>query len=422
MRKVMWSGVVACLLMGARCEPERAEPEHERPPCSSSGQGCPSDEDAGAAVDDSAADDRAADADAGTPAEHREPTPEPKPEPQPEPMPPTSDGPVSCPGLHAGRVPAGLELITSSNNSGLFAALASDAQHVYGLRGGDSGEEIYRIDAGASELHVVTQHLDAVQVLVVDGGEIFFNSASSGRDVFVSKVPINGGDVLNIAHENYANVLALIVDGDRVFWLGNGGSSEPGEIVLFQSDRAPGDTVVLARVSGGFSDSLVRIGDALYFTVTQNVTPVRAQIYRVALGGANEAMPLGEPDGIAALATDGETLFAGLVGVRDRLNNLTGTRGVARVDLEDGSLEPLFPDLQASAGMLSVDDASVVWGSTYDAGEGQLWIGAKNSVGKPFKIASGWPASVGLTRNASGVYWSVRCDSSDYVLRATPPK
>jgi hypothetical protein len=215
-------------------------------------------------------------------------------------------------------------------------------------------------------------------------------------------------------------VNALIVDSDRVFWLANVGYSDPGVTVLFSSAREPGETVALARMPGeGVHNTLLRLGDALYFAISSTTTGT-AQLYRFALDaeGENDAEALGAPQSIAALASDGNQLFAGLVGVRDRLGNRTGVRGVARVNLEDGAFVPLFPELETPAGMLAVDASSVYWVTPASQLNSQLWGGNKDGSDEPRLIARGWRHTTGLTQNAAGIYWAVRCDPTDHVIRA----
>lgn len=448
MRRVMPLGVIACLLMGARCDGLQPEEDPDAEVCGGArshaqcAQGVPD-----AAVPRAGDDD---DADAGS-AEvvdadpPRIPVPDSRPQQPSWPVPPkppvdvelppllplpataalppvapptANDGQLDCAAIKAEQVPQGIDRFASFAG---VTVLSTDATRVHGVRFGESWEELWSLADPTMEAVVATTHLDAVQVVVPDGDEIFFNSASSGSDVVVSKVNTKTGEVLHIAREDYANVNALTVVGDRVFWLANVSRAAPGSTALFQTEREPGETLMLARIDGdgGVHNSLVHLGNALYFAV---YAPdwTTSQLYRLSFDEDSKGVErVGEPAGIAGLATDGVDLYAALIPTRDRLGNAIGPRGVARVDLEDGSFELLFPDLQQAAGMLAVDGTSIHWMTPPQERKAQLWTAKKDGSEPPRSIAQGWEhGSVSLVQNAAGLFWTVTCGDTQHVMRA----
>lgn len=319
---------------------------------------------------------------------------------------------IDCLGIKAGRFPKGVTRLESFEGTSRLAA----SEHVlFGTRSGATLQEIWARTTPLGTAHVVAYQDGEPQVIVPDGDQLFFDSPGAG--VSVSRAPIAGGTPLTLARAAITP-LALLVDGDRVFWLGNTPNGGSGLASLFSTDREPGNTRTLATLTGpALAGALVHIGDFLYFAIYTTAEQVAAQLQRFDLQ-SEQISPLGQPDAIAALATDGESLFAGLIGMPDALGNPTGGLGLARVALADGSLEPLFPQRSAPVRMLAVDATTLYWSSDAAGPNGQLWRGDKTGAGDATLVAAGWQGSSGLVQNADGIFWTVPCGTTQHVLRA----
>ena len=353
----------------------------------------------------------ATDVDAGSPSEPSEP-------PDAGALEPLEDaGPAppvllaDCDSLRTQNLPAGIEQVFATDG---VALLVADEEAVYGI---GSGNRLWRVPVDATSAEDLAQLDLGVQELLVDGGELFFGSVASLSPAVVGKVTIADGSILNLARvSEVQNIVSLFATGDAILWLGNDTGKNAGP---WRSDRDPGTTVMLASATGeSVPHSLQVVGDFIYFAVESGVVPLAEQLFRTPLDGNGPTEPLGEPVlGLRRLLTDGTALFAALTGGQDRLANLAGERGVARVGLEDGAFDLLYPVEQLSSGVLAMDATYLYWTAGPVGGNVALWRGRLDGRGPAVKLVEGWQYTGDLAVNGSFIYWSAFCEAGGHVLR-----
>jgi hypothetical protein len=361
----------------------------------------------------------ATDADARSPSDPREDAATALPdsgalEPLPDAGPPSPALLADCDGLRTQSLPAGIEQVFASEFGGEL--LAADEDALYGGTGG----RLWRVPVGATSAEDLAELGDAggVQVLLVDGGELFFGTAagSIANTPGVGKVTLADGSRVNLAREPTINAItSIFVAGDVVYWLGE---DEMDDSSVWRSDREPGTSVMLASAAGmNVSGSLQVVGDWLYFAAFSGPGLLMQQLFRAPLDGSGSTQAVGEPvQGLTALLTDGTTLFAALAGGQDALGNPEGERGLARVGLQDGAFELIHPTEQL--GSVAMDATYLYWsehpvGSNIDA----LWRGRLDGRGQAIKLAEGWQGTFDLAVSSSFIYWSAFCADGGHVLR-----
>jgi hypothetical protein len=231
------------------------------------------------------------------------------------------------------------------------------------------------------------------------------------------------GDVLNLAVEQFVNIDGLIVDGDFVYWTGNNGAGgDDGRVSVLRSDREPGTTTPLVTDVVGWPvpASLQVIGEWLYFGMQefQGAAMLHGQLYRMPKDGSAAPEPFGDPQMmLSALVRDGEELFAARAEGQDELGNPLGNDVVARVNLSDGALEPLFSVERMQPAMLSIDATHVYWVTAGSGGSAQIWRGRKDGSGMPVEVVYAASMVYQLVADATGLYWTIFCDDTYHLLR-----
>jgi hypothetical protein len=336
---------------------------------------------------------------------------------EPEPLQDAGPAPpallVDCEKLRTQSLPAGIEQVFSSEFGGEL--LAADEDAVYA---GTAGR-IWRVpvDVTSAEDLVQLGGAGAVQTLLADGGELFFGTgATSLADLPVmGKVTLADGSRVNLAREpTISNITSIFVARDLVYWLGEDHMNDSS---VWRSDREPGTSVMLASAVGSnVSGSLQVVGDWLYFAVSPDPGGIQ-QLFRAPLDGSGSTQPVGEPvQGLNGLLTDGKTLFATLVGGQDALGNPSGERGVARVGLQDGAFELMYPTEQM--GDLAMDATYLYWTERLVGGNvDSLWRGRLDGRGRAVKLVEGWQGTFDLAVSSSFIYWSAFCEDGGHVLR-----
>ncbi len=336
----------------------------------------------------------------------------------------TAAGPkLDCAGLMAGAVPAGLELLDTFDGLG---SLTADDTSVYGTRipGPASSATIWRFSEPTGPTQALgTQGGTGVgaQVLTPAVGELFF-ATSDGTGVVVAEVTLADGTSLNLGlAATFPNVSSIAVDASQVYWMADDGGGSAGTAHLMRSDRTPGATAMLASLPGQpVPGSLQLLGNTLYFAMYEmpSASALQMQLYRMAKGSSTPTA-FGPPSGISILVSDGTNLYATLIAMRDQLGNPKGPTGVARVNLQDGTMKLLFTQPKPSFGGLAVDATDLYWVSGADGADTQVWRGHKDASGQPMNLARGFAGINGLTQTKKAVYWGIPCGTTatTYLVR-----
>jgi hypothetical protein len=321
---------------------------------------------------------------------------------------------VDCDVIAGDALPGGLESIGTFRFEG--SLVAADGV-VYGTRTYDDFDgRVWRFREPSGPIEVFADSLEGVRALVPIGAELFFTSHETGA---IGKIALGDGAVVNLAVEHsLVNLSSIVVDGDAVYWQGDMGSLT-GTASIMRSDREPGTTVVLATVPGMPTARLQVIGDMVYFSAyVMDGEALHSQMFRVPKDGSHTAQPFGLADGVSGLYSDGVELFATVGKVTDKLGNKSGMSGIARVDLQSGTLDMLYTSAQPVFRPVLFDGDDLYWGAeASNQKNAGVWRGSKDGTSEAVNIAHGWSYIGELAVSETSVYWVVGCGTTDNLVR-----
>jgi hypothetical protein len=334
---------------------------------------------------------------------------------------------LECAGLPSEKWPPGAELVYSFVNA---VDLIVDGTTVYGTESSFPNARVWRFSEPAGSVQTLMDLTpEPPGFMAVAGGELVYTDGPGSDDV-ISKVALSGGDAVPLVSMAMGvqtqalpvQAAALVADGSSIYWLAYGGEVPSNTSAVMRTDHESGETVMVASASGtqpAWKGLLIH-RDAIYFGVLLNqVTGAdQTQWYRVPKDGSDVARPFGALGGISFMVSDGTDMFAALVTTVDEIGNTKDKGGIARMNLEDGTYEMLFPDPEAMFGLIAVDADNVYWASgAHDETDMNLWRGAKDGSGAPASLAHGWTGMGELALTPTAAYWTIGCDAATHLLR-----
>jgi hypothetical protein len=303
----------------------------------------------------------------------------------------------------------GFEILATSTFVPNFV-IAPDGT-IYSRFEGETGlTGIVRVN-GSDEPEPFAPSIYNVVSLVMDRDALFVVINDNGDETRIAHVDRDTEEVTYLAREPAMNPRGIVFDSESIYWSAQI-SQDPYVTRVFKSPREPGETQMLAELEGD-AHSLVRIGDVLYTFVGTDEEDARLQ--RIPTDGSPLEVLDDGPTELAAMFSDGTSLFVVTGGGLDDLGNNTNDARIHQLNLETLALEDFYPAGRGSLFELILSDDFMYWvmdeNRETEGGHAAqtVWRANKDGSGQAERLAdvTGWAQPIAA--HGDDLYWMGAC-------------
>lgn len=313
---------------------------------------------------------------------------------------------LDCDGLGSDALPA---TVQNLGGEGGFGGVVSSGAAIAWI----DGAGLHYRASPTAQIESFARDVDEV---VHDDTAIFYTFEPQFDPPTVDKVTLPDHDIVNVASESVANIGALALGDDAVYWSSDQGLGDADTVTIWRSDREPDTTVALGSAIGISPHVLIVHGEWLYFPI--GLSEDETQLYRLRRDGSEPAEAVGAPQAnLHYPIGDGSELF-GFITPQEGSDHR-----VVRIDPEDGSLETLFETQRVWTATLDAEHIYWIANASFGEDTVAIWRGRRDGQGDPVMLAEGWYHGGGwngLAVSDDGIYFNVSCEGAN-VLRLEKP-